>query len=85
MENVEDIEEVFTEPEEDTEEKRSRADDAAAMQAAVCLVLGLGMLITGIFLPDTAAAFLEKLKLLSGDAAFTLPDPLDWVISHWQG
>ena len=85
MENVEDIEEVFTEPEEDTEEKRSRADDAAAMQAAVCLVLGLMLLVTDIFLPETAAALLEKLRQFSAEVTFVLPDPVEWVISHWHG
>lgn len=82
---TENIPEPESEPEEMQEEKRSRADDASAMQAAVCLVLGLALLITDIFLPETAAAFLEKLKQLSGDIAFTLPDPVEWVISHWQG
>lgn len=67
------------------EEKRSRADDAAAMQAAVCLVLGLMLLVTDIFLPETAAALLEKLRQFSAEVTFVLPDPVEWVISHWHG
>lgn len=79
-------------PEDDTEQlaeegarrrKEGRADDVIAMQAAVCILIAIGVIITNIFQPDTAEALFAKLRQLAESGNELFPDPIGLIAEYF--
>ncbi len=66
------------------EKKYGRADDSAAMQAVMCLLIAAGLLIYNIFYPDTAGSLLSKLRQLSAGDSSIIRNPIDIITELWQ-
>ncbi len=56
---------------------RGRSDDATAMQAAVCVVLGASVFVLNIIFPGTAAGIFNKIKELAADSSELFPNPIN--------
>lgn len=74
------------EPEEDSTQEllleyetkcRTRADDAPAMQAAVCAVIAASVFVINIIFPGTAAGIFDKIRELAAEPAELFPNPID--------
>lgn len=92
QENTENEEEMTVIPEEDNTElleidnimqkKEGRADDSAAMQTALCMIIAVGFIILNIFKPDMAEALFSRLRELSSNGNEVIPNPID-IISDY--
>lgn len=92
QENTENEEEITVIPEEDNTElleidnimrkKEGRADDSAAMQTALCMIIAVGFIILNIFKPDMAEALFSRLRELSSNGNEVIPNPID-IISDY--
>lgn len=89
MEETEIAQEVLPE-EEDTDmlqaeaqrrRKEGRADDSAAMQAAVCVILAVAMIALNMTYPDTAGELMSRLRQLSQYSGEIIPNPIDLLMS----
>ena len=79
--------EMITIPENDDEELlkiydhsgRKRTDDAAAMQAAVCIILAALFFAAGYAFPELAADLLRKIDELSQSQKELFPNPISLI------
>lgn len=90
MEETEIVQEEVLPEEEDTDmlhagaerrRKEGRADDSAAMQAAVCVILAISFILLNMTYPDTAGELISRLRQLSQDPGEIISNPIDLLLS----
>lgn len=64
--------------------KEGRADDSAAMQAAVCLILAIALVVLNTAYPDTAGELFSRVRELSADTAEIIPDPIELIVHYFN-
>lgn len=64
--------------------KEGRADDSAAMQAAVCLILSIALVLLNTVDADTAGELFSRVRELSADTAEIIPDPIELIINYFN-
>ncbi|MBR1824696.1 MAG: hypothetical protein IJ779_10770 [Ruminococcus sp.] len=64
--------------------KSRKLDDIIATQAVICVLLAAALFVLNLFYPDIAKELFDRLKNCMDDTAFTLPNPLDILISYLQ-
>ncbi|MBR6967619.1 MAG: hypothetical protein IKH78_03710 [Ruminococcus sp.] len=68
--------------EEYDRKRRNRADDVIAAQAVICILLGAALFCAELFRPDIAGELLGRLRGLSADSSFVVPNPIDIIIGY---
>ncbi len=64
--------------------KEPRADDSAAVQAVVCIVIAAALIGINIFRPDLGGELIALLKELSSREGF-IEDPIGMILRRWMG
>lgn len=60
--------------------RTGKADDTAAMQATVCIILAFTLLLLNMLSPDTADALFTKLTELSNNKQELFPNPIELIL-----
>lgn len=66
--------------EEKRRRKEGKADDIIAMQAAVCMLIAAGVIITNIFRPDISGELFDRLCELSESESELFPNPIGLIM-----
>ena len=66
--------------EEKRRRKEGKADDIIAMQAAVCMLIAAGLIITNIFRPDISGELFDRLRGLTGSENELFPNPIGLIM-----
>ena len=66
--------------EEKRRKREGRADDIIAMQAAVCMIAAVGLIVTNIFRPDIAGELFGRLRELSESTDELFPNPIGLIM-----
>lgn len=63
--------------------REGRADDIIAMQAALCILIAVGVIVTNIFQPDIAETLFEKLRQLAESKTELFPNPIGLIAEYF--
>lgn len=61
--------------------RRNRADDAVAMQAVVCILLGAALFAGNIFFPEATGEVIGILRRIAFESSPVIPNPIDMLRS----
>jgi hypothetical protein len=78
----EDSTEALLEQYEDGQNRR--LDDVITTQAVICVLAAAALFAANLFCPDTADKLFQQLKHCMTDTAYTVPNPIDYIISYLQ-
>lgn len=67
--------------EEYDNKRRSRADDAAAMQSVMCIIISALLFGANLICPEIAGGLLSRITALSAKSDELFPNPIDLISS----